>query len=355
VAFFFANLEEPRRDVSESSHEGNTVIAFDASSVYKQSHTDRSLHGGRIGEILRSEIPKMAARSSWKGYLKLSLVAVPVKAYNATTEATGIQLNQLHQECHSRIRYKKTCPIHGEVSNDEIVSGYEFSKDQYVVVDPDELKKLRPEGDKSIEIEKFIAADVLDPVYETGRTYYLVPDGPVGQKPYALIRTAMEMESYHAIAQVVIANREQLVRLRPVGQLIAMSVLSHAMQVKQPADFEDELVDTPSTKSELELTRQLIQAMSTKQFNIAEYPDTYVEKLSQLIQSKVEGQELVVPPAVAEPRVINLMEALKASVKQASSAAPASAAKKPARKMAEGGTKRSAAKKKSSSPKKRSG
>jgi DNA end-binding protein Ku len=294
----------------------------------------------------------MAARSSWKGYLKLSLVAIPVKAYNATSEANSIHLNQLHDECHSRIRYQKTCPIHGEVSNDEIVSGYEYSKGQYVVVDPGELEKLRPQGDKSIEIDKFIPLDQLDPIYDAGRTYYLVPDGPVGQKPYALLREAMESEGCQAIAQVVISNREQLVRLRPLGRLVTMTVLSHATQVKQPAAFEDELTETKATDKELDLTRQLIQALSTDEFDLAAYRDTYTENLTRLIQSKVEGQELVSAPVTAEPQVINLMEALKASVEQATRTATDSG--KPPRKMAKAPPKGAAAKKKSAK-KRRSG
>jgi DNA end-binding protein Ku len=293
----------------------------------------------------------MVARSSWKGYLKLSLVAVPLKAYNATSEGPGIELNQLHEECHSRIRYQKTCPVHGQVSNDEIVSGYEFAKDQYVVVDPGEIQKLRPEGDKSIDIKEFIPADELDPIYETGRTYYLVPDGPVGQKPYALIHAAMKMEGTHAIAQVVISNREQLVRLRPIGKLLAMSVLAHAPRVKLPAAFEDELVETKSTEKELELTRQLIQAMKVEDFDISQYRDTYTERLSLLIQSKIDGEDMVTPPAVAEPQVINLMEALKASVERAATAGGTSG--KPARKMATGARKKATAPKKKTQAKKK--
>ena len=125
----------------------------------------------------------VAARSSLKGYLKFSLVSLQVKAYPATTSDGGsVKLNQLHIDCHSRINYKKTCPNHGEVSNDAIVSGYEYQKGQYVIVDTDELEKLRTEDDKAIQIDTFINPDDLDPVYYAGKTYYLVPDGPVGQK-----------------------------------------------------------------------------------------------------------------------------------------------------------------------------
>jgi DNA end-binding protein Ku len=294
----------------------------------------------------------MAARSSWKGYLKLSLVAIPVKAYNATSESSGIQLNQLHQECHSRIRYKKTCPIHGEVSNDEIVSGYEYSKDQYVVVDPAELEKLRPEGDKSIEIDRFFPADRLDTIYNAGRAYYLVPDGPVGQKPYALLRDAMNSEQCHAVAQVVISSREQLVRIRTLGKLITMTVLNHAADVKLPEAFQDEVIEPSASKKELELTRQLIHALSSDEIDIGDYHDTYTERLTQLIQARVDGKELVTPPMSAEPQVINLMEALKASVEQAAKSRPATP-EKPPRRMAKAAVKGGAAKAKGGAKKTR--
>src|SRR5262249_45227119 len=150
-------------------------------------------------------------RSSWKGFLKLSLVSVPVKAFTATTTSgSEIRLNQLHAECHSRIKYQKVCPLHGEVSNDEIVSGYEYAKGQYVVIDTAELDKLRTEDDKAIKIDAVLEADTLDPIYSDGKTYYLVPDGPVAQRPYAVVRQAMAEEKRVALAQVVLHGREQL-------------------------------------------------------------------------------------------------------------------------------------------------
>jgi DNA end-binding protein Ku len=177
----------------------------------------------------------MPARHTWKGYLRLSLVTVPVKAYTANASGGGeIHLNQIHETCHSRIRYKKTCPVHGEVPTDEIVSGYEFTKGQFVVIDPTELDKLRTESDRAVQIAMFIAPDALDPVYHSGQTYYLAPDGPVGAKPYALLHDGMTRLGLHALAQVVLRGREQLVLLRPVGKVIAMTMRSYASQVVKP-------------------------------------------------------------------------------------------------------------------------
>jgi DNA end-binding protein Ku len=307
----------------------------------------------------------MAIHSSWKGYLKVSLVSVPLKAYTASsTSSRSITLNQLHEPCKNRINYKKTCPVHGEVQQSEIVSGYEFAKGQYAVINPDEIEKLRPQGDKSITVDNFVPAESIDPLYLSGQTYYLVPDGPIGLKPYVLIRQSMEEKGVHAIGQVVISGREKLVRIRPLETLLAMDVLQYDSQVKKPQGFEDEIKDVASSPEELELTKSLLGAMTTDEFDIAAYKDVYTEKLGELIEAKVQGKELVSPPAAAEPAVINLMDALKESVKRVkvpgkadAPAAPAAAveetAKKPPKKMAESASTR--AEKKTSTRKKKSG
>lgn len=295
----------------------------------------------------------MAARSTWKGYLKLSLVSVPLKAYTASSGRSGpsISLNLLHDKCHSRIQYKKVCPIHGEVPNEEIVSGYEYAKGQYVVVDAAEIEKLRNEADKSISVDAFVPSDAVDPMYQSGTTYYLVPDGPIGQKPYALIRQAMAEDHLHAVGRAVISNKERLVLLRPIEQLLAMSVLQYEPQVKQPSAFEDELVKVDSSKDELRLTKSLMQALKRDDFDLSEYKDEYTEKMTELIEAKVQGKELVSPPPTEEPQIINLMDALKESVNRLK-VPEKKTAKKPAKKMASSARSRT---KKAASKKRKSG
>ena len=291
----------------------------------------------------------MAPRSSWKGYLKLSLVSVPVKAYTASDGgSSGIRLNQLHETCHSRIKYQKTCPIHGPVDNDEIVSGYEFAKDQYVIIDPDEIKSLRPGGDRAIEIDTFVPAEQIDPSYHSGKTYFLVPESAVGQKPYRLIRQSLEEEQLHAIGEAVISNRERLVLIRPMEKLLAMTVLQHKSEIKVPSDFEDEIAEGETSGQELKLTKQLIAGLVRPDFDLGDYSDRYVERLSRpLVNAKVEGEELVSAPDTEEPTVINLMDALKASIQQIpvpeKKSQPQRAEKpasKPKRKVASSATKR---------------
>lgn len=297
----------------------------------------------------------MPARSSWKGYLKVSLVSVPVKAYTSSASGSEIHLNQLHQECHSRIRYRKVCPVHGEVPNDEIISGYEFAKDQYVVIDPDEIKQLRPGGDKSIDIDTFVATDQVDSIYYAGKTYYLVPEGPVAQKPFNLIRQSLEEEGLCAIGEVVMGRREQLVLIRPLERLLAMTVLQYQQQVKDPSAFNDEVAEMDSSAQEIKLTKQLMSGLQRKDWDLAEYSDHYNERLSELIQARVEGEELVTPPEVEEPQVINLMDALKASIEQipvpksaSKKSKPAkSSSAKPKRKAAANATKRTSQRSKS--------
>jgi DNA end-binding protein Ku len=300
----------------------------------------------------------MAARSQWKGFLKLSLVSVPVKAFTTTSGSGGVRLNQLHAGCNSRIQYKKTCPVHGEVKNEEIVSGFEYSKDQYVVIDTDELDKLRTEDEKSIRIDVFFAPEALDEVYLTGKNYFLVPEGPVGKKAYQVIYQGMVDANRNAIAQVVMHGREQLVMLRPHDGLLVMSVLNHANEVTATSAFDEEIPKGPVDPQELGLAKTLIKASATSRLDLSKYKDVYTEKLTQLIEAKVAGKELVSPPAGEEVQVINLMDALKQSVARAHESADGeqapqpeeAAGKKPPKKMAPSkGTKAPQAKKKKSS------
>jgi DNA end-binding protein Ku len=277
----------------------------------------------------------MAARSTWKGYLKLNLVSVPVKAYTANASGSSeVRLNQLHKACNSRIQYKKTCPIHGEVSGDEIVSGYEYSKGQYVIVDTDELDKLRTEDEKAITINAFVSPDAVDPIYYSGKSYYLVPDGPVGQKAYSVVLQAMVDEKRYGVANVVFHGREQLVLIRPVEGLLTLEVLSYENQVTKPSAFLEEAPKTEIAPEELKLAKTLITASTAKKFDLGTYKDMYTEKLTQLVEAKIAGKEIVAPPAHEGPQVINLMEALKQSVAQVAPAPKEAAAAKPPRKMA---------------------
>lgn len=305
----------------------------------------------------------MPARPTWKGYLKLSLVSVGVKAYTVADSSQGhIQLNQLHAECHSRIRYKKTCPTHGEVPSDEIILGYQIGEDQYVPIADEELKAIRTKSEQTIDIATFIGQEELDDRFLTDRSYYLVPDGRIAQKPYALIRDTLEKFQLRAIAEVILSQREQHVVVRPLGKLLIMTVLQHEQELKQPTDFEEQVTEVEPADQELKLTKQLVDALTQPDWDFSSYQDTYQERLSNLIAAKVEGKELVKPDEAEAPTIINLMDALKASIEQipvpsktgnsssASSSKTAAGksaekpAEKPAKKVAASTSKRTASK-----------
>ena len=256
----------------------------------------------------------MATRASWKGYLKFSLVSIPVKGYSAANTVDAISLNQLHAKCHRRINYKKICPVHGEVGKEEIVSGYEYAKGQYVVIEPQELATLRAVGDKAINLEAVIPAASIDPLYFTEKTYYLVPDGNVGQKPFVLLQTTLADGKLAALARAVLFSREELVLVRPMENLLALTVLRYENEVMQPDVIAEEVESPQLSAEELQLTATLVKAFAKKKVSLADYRDEYVDRLTQFIEAKVAGKEIVMPPQTEEPQVINLMDALKRSV-----------------------------------------
>src|SRR4051812_35323360 len=226
-------------------------------------------------------------RPSWSGSIRLSLVSIPVKGYTAQeAEKARISFNQLHEECHSRIKYKKTCPIHGEVPSDEIVMGYQYGPDQYAIIDPDEVNKLRSPRDRAVTIDKFVAPDQIDPMYYSGQTYYLLPDGKQGDKPYAVLQEAMKRENVIGIAQVVISNREQLVVVRPVGRLLTVSVLHYDAAIRPSAAFDDDLRVEDVSAQEVKLAKMLIDTTRAEEPELDQYHNLYNERLEALIEAK---------------------------------------------------------------------
>lgn len=267
------------------------------------------------------------SRTSWKGFLKLSLISVPVKAFTANETSGEVHLNQLHKGCNSRIKYQKVCPEHGELKSEAIVSGFEHAKDQYVVVDPDELDKLRTKTDRAVSIDGFVPESAVDGMYFAGKAHYLLPDGVAGERPYALLHHGMVANRVAAIAQVVMAGREQLVLLRPHGRLIVMTGLHYPQRIRKAAEFEADLAEVPFKPEEVALTNTLIGASKVADFDLDRYSDQYVTKLKKLVAMKVAGQEVVQAKDHEEPKILNLMDALKKSVaeaqaKQAAGAAP---------------------------------
>lgn len=250
---------------------------------------------------------------SWKGFLKLSLVSVPVAAISANEASARPQLHQLHAPCHSRIRYQKTCPVHGEVSKDEIVSAYEYAKGQYVVIEKDELAQIRGEREKEITIDAVVKPGTVGPLHITERSYYLVPDGKVALKPYALLRDCLDHDELEAVGHGVLFGREELVLLRPQEDVMTLTALKYDAEVRGTEELNPPAVP-PLNKQELALTKTLLESFTRKDFDLAEFEDRYAADFAKLIEAKVQGKEVVRPPAAEPPPVINLMDALKKSL-----------------------------------------
>jgi len=262
-------------------------------------------------------------RAGWRGMLRFGLVNLPVQAFNAHMPDTeGVAFHQLHATCHSRIHYQKVCPIHGEVSNDEIVSGYEYAKGKYVVVDPEELDKLRPAKDRALTIDAFISPEELDPIYFDGRMYVLAPDGSEAAQPYAVLLAAMQRQERWGIGQVVMNGRQLLVIVRPDRGALQMACLHHAAAIQQPSAFVKDLPHVGPADKTAQLAEELIENWTDEKFDFSHYVDRYGQEVHKLIEAKVHGRDIVAPEEKEEePAVYNLMDALRKSMEHNKSAA----------------------------------
>jgi DNA end-binding protein Ku len=265
----------------------------------------------------------------WKGSIRFSLVTVPVQAFTAAQLDEGeIHLNQLHDKCHSRIRYKKICPIHGEVPNDEIVTGYEYEKDHYVIINRDEVEKAQAD-EHSITIDTFVSPDEIDPIYYDGRVYYLVPETPTANQPYTVLCQAIEKLDRCGVATVVLRGKEQLLMVRPISGVLTMVMLHFKSQIRSPKAVLDEVPHAKARAQELKLAQQLIESSTAKKFDFSQYEDRYTDRLKALIQSKIEGKEVIEPPQTEEDvPIINLMDALRKSVQKTKQSPKAKQARK---------------------------
>jgi DNA end-binding protein Ku len=269
----------------------------------------------------------MAARATWKGYLKVSLVNIPIKVFPATESSATISFNQLHGTCQTRIQQKRWCPhCQREVPNTEIVKGYEFEKNRYVVFTEDDFENVRTESTRIIDLSQFADDTAIDPIY-VDRAYYLAPDGPVASDAFAVMRDGMKGKV--GIGKLALYGREYLVAVRPHGRGIVMYTLHHAAEIRG-IDSVEELNSVPSKvkPEEIKLARQVIETFD-RPLDLATYKDEYREGLQAIIDAKIAGREIVAPVVEAPPKVVNLMEALRKSLDRVSAAK-----KQPARAVA---------------------
>jgi len=259
----------------------------------------------------------MAARPTWKGFLKISLVNIPVRVFPATDSAATISFNQLHGECQTRIQQKRWCPkCEREVPLSEIVKGYEFEKGRYVVMDEEDLAKVRPESTRVIDLVQFTDAAAIDPIY-VERPYYLAPDGQMALDAFAVMREGMKGKA--GIGKLALYGREYLVAVQPKDKGLVMYTMRRANEIRS-MDAIDELeaVPTKVKPEEIKLAKQVIENFEGE-LDLGEYKDAYQEELQRIIDAKIAGEEVVATEEKTPPKVVNLMDALRQSLDRVSS------------------------------------
>jgi len=257
----------------------------------------------------------MAARSIASLTVSFGLVAIPVKLYSATRSTGSIHFNLLHKKDGSRLKQQYICLKEGTVvEREDIVKGYEFAKDQYVMFTPAEIKALEEVGTKTVDVHEFVPLETVDPVY-FNTTYYLAPDKG-GAKPYTLFATALRKSKRCAVGRWATRGRDHVVILRPLEHALVLHQLHFAPEVVPVTELEVE--DTKVRDAELKLAHQLIEQQTATTFDPTAYTDEVKARIEAAIQKKVEGEEITLaePRAAAEGNVVDLMEALRASLKR---------------------------------------
>lgn len=277
----------------------------------------------------------MSARPIASATISFGLVSVPVKLYSASESSGNISFHWLHRECGTRLRQQYICPKDDTVvDRDDMIKGYEFSKGQYVLFTPDEIKALEEKATNSIDVNEFVPLALVDRVY-VDRVYYLGPDKG-GERAYRLLGEALKDTGRAGLGQYAARGKQNLVLLRPMDGVLVMEQLHYANEVRQPSEVE--VPDTPVKPAELALARQLIEQGASDEFHPEAYHDQVRDRILESIQRKVEGEEITAEPVEApQAKVIDLMEALKASLAKPTATAAATekketkkAAKKPA-------------------------
>ncbi len=261
----------------------------------------------------------MAARSIGSVTISFGLVAIPVKLYSATQTSNALSFNLLHKNCGSRLKQQYVCQKDGSiVERDDMVKGYEFAKDQYVTFTSEEIKALEEAGTHTIEISEFVPVESIDPVY-FDKTYYLAPDNGAA-KPYGLLTEALKQARLCAVGRWATRGKGYIVMLRSVGDLLTLQQLHFAADVRPASEIE---VPKPDVKpAELVLAQQLIDQQTSEKFDPAAYTDEVRARIQSAIEKKVEGREISVSdfPAEGGGKVIDLMEALRASLEKTDAA-----------------------------------
>ena len=250
--------------------------------------------------------------------ISFGLVSVPVSLYSASESSANVSFNMLHKTCGTRLKQQYICPKEDEVvERDEITKGYEISKGHYVTFTPEEIKALDEKATNSIDIAEFVPLDAVDRMY-LDKVYYLGPDKG-GDRAYRLLGEALKVTGRAALGQYSARGKQHLVLVRPLDGVLVMEQLHYQAELRSAADVPHP--DTPVKDAELALARQLIEQSATEEFKPENYHDTVRERVLEAIQRKVEGQEITEEAAPPETKIIDLMDALKASLAKQGAAA----------------------------------
>ncbi|HTK96085.1 MAG TPA: Ku protein [Terriglobales bacterium] len=254
------------------------------------------------------------ASSVWTGYLTFGLISMPVRLFSGA-RGSRVSFNMLHRDDHARVKQQMVCSEDGQVlTRDEIVKGYEFRKGEYVIIEPDEIKKIEPKTAKAMEILEFVPADQIDPVYFES-SYYLMPE-EAGRRPYALLQKALQESEYVAIAKIAMHNREYTVFLRPFKGGMMLHTMYYKDEVREVEGFGETAKDVQVKDAEVKVAHQLIAALSAD-WEPAKYYDTFEENVKKLIKARLEGKDVTPVEKMAKPgKVVDLMSALKQSLDQ---------------------------------------
>jgi DNA end-binding protein Ku len=256
----------------------------------------------------------VAPRAYWKGYLKLSLVSCPISLFPATSGREKISFHQLNKNTGNRIRYRKVDAETGdEVETSDIIKGYEVGKGEYIELEPEELEAVALESKRTIEIEQFVPKDEIDELY-LADPYYIVPDGEVGQQAFAVIREAIHKEGMVAVGKVVFTSREHIVAIEARGKGMMGVTLRYPYEVRDEADFFGDIEDEKVPKDMLELAAHIVETKRGK-FQPEKFQDQYEDALKELLRRKQKGEKIEQPKERATSNVIDLMDALRRSVK----------------------------------------
>ena len=269
----------------------------------------------------------MPPRPIGSATIAFGLVSVPVSLYSASESSATVSFNMLHKSCGTRLKQQYICPNEGEVvEKDEIAKGYEFAKGKYVTFTPEEIKALDEKATNSIDIAEFVPLAAVDRIY-LEKVYYLGPDKG-GDRAYRLLGEALKATGRAALGQYSARGKQHLVLLRPLDGVLVMEQLHYAPELRPAAEVPHP--DTPVKDAELALARQLIDQASTEEFQPENYRDTVRERVLEAIQSKVEGQEITAESAPPETKILDLMDALKASIAKRGGSTEKKSARKPA-------------------------